>query len=38
MTNQYADYDEPNHGWGRFLNFTFLFACLYLHGYKKLYT
>ena len=22
MTNQHADYDEPPHGWGRFISFT----------------
>ena len=38
MMNQNADYDNPSHGWGRFVSFTFLFACVYLHSYEQLYT
>ena len=37
MTNQHTDYDEPILGWGRFVSFTFLFACFYVHGYKQFY-
>ena len=38
MTNQHADYDELIQEWGRSVSFAFLFACLYLHGYKQFYT
>ena len=38
MTNQHVDYDEPTDGWGSFVSFTFLTACLYLHGYKQFCT
>ena len=37
MTNQHNDYDEPTLRWGSFFSFTFLFASLYLHGYKQFY-